>query len=473
MKKAKSFGINFENFFDKLLEKVHHEIETPYRDSENFVELSAGYLGILFSLSTSNSYPLLYKILYKKNSLLLNAAFRIPEICGELESVTKETVEYFLAKHASFVTKLLTDQNIKEKQVIDINFLYKKSLKLLLKNLGSELDRNSRDVPISLILGINSYIAYFIEKQSGAELRSEDFLQLYEKIEFFIREKSISKKIRAELYIFEVFILYIIPERKSDPDLLEKLSSGYFESLLNQNNKKAFKIIFEEILLPILCKNESAWETFFSNVSSTIKRNRNTKTSQIYLETFLLAPFKKLSPKSCESYSEVILTVISTQYNAFLTRNITIVLCEEILSNSSKLENLKKLINRILTKRELRPRDTDILYDVDEWMSSQGMGQNLQLYKETANNYQALPRCILLLAFQNLISELLCNPELDPVPFENFFAQFYAEQFEKVIERKRNMSLRPFEKLHKEFLMSLQSLLVFSEYIKNSKKYFI
>jgi hypothetical protein len=135
----------------------------------------------------------------------------------------------------------------------------------------------------------------------------------------------------------------------------------------------------------------------------------------------------------------------------------------------AKLINVVKLVEYLLIKEELRPRDATFVVDIREFVHRHGMSAELAQEMNTLNAYNGFPRILVNAFLERVVQRADSFDEATQASLDKCIAQIFDSFIFGYFKEGNNKTMKPFDDKHKVLLRKLQCLVVLSTYMRNCK----
>lgn len=329
----------------------------------------------------------------------------------------------------------------------------------LVNNTEEDMSRNCRVICQGIIGILNVPI---IGKHH--EL-SDNFVEGCTLIYKFLTSSSrVGRPFHKSKYFIIQQIEYILGDKIiSLADRKDKIMGGEFLTMVNYENKRPSKIIFDNAIFPLVIEDDVLFESFFKDLLGLFKLNKNNRHSQYNFKVFLVNDLSSLPFEAVRKLAAQYIKFINFENSAFILRQLCLIFCSLLRKVDPRVLEMKELLYIFLIKKEARPRDTSFLVEIDEFIRDTSLGEKIKRFEHKMNAYGSIPRMLTLLAIEHIIrgyknlseeqkgvsDQLLC-----------YIIETGLSDFESTLSDGR--IIKPFDTRHKKSLRVWQLMVVVS-----------
>ena len=313
-----------------------------------------------------------------------------------------------------------------------------------------------------------SLVSWLIEKGVGlAEEELAGLMQLYA----FITKPKAGIRLQPVLRSsFELFVEFL----QRDSLINEAKVKEYLEDcshlvVVNKFTRLAINKIYSSVLLPLVKPGSPLVDKYFKTAMDSIIRNRNTLIAYYMYESFLVVALEELCPETAEYICDRLIEVCEIDHAAFRLRRTATLVCRLMTTAPAKLINVVKLVEYLLIKEELRPRDATFVVDIREFVHRHGMSAELAQEMNTLNAYNGFPRILVNAFLERVVHRADSFDEATQASLDKCIAQIFDSFIFGYFKEGNNKTMKPFDDKHKVLLRKLQCLVVLSTYMRNCK----
>ena len=309
---------------------------------------------------------------------------------------------------------------------------------------------------------------------------SNNIIQIYQYI-----EKAVSLKYYlGYAQMFEVILGYFYHLQNDQQTLpnnvrnMEQLTHYYLDdkkqvNLVNSHNREAIKYVYLKGIKQFIASDEKNLDMLLEQMFSVMEDNKAMPIVQDLMDCFLnLSQIENHTDIEARCYDRIFYKILKNKKTPFQHRKVSLLLSCLIMVRHQNLVFYKKTLKLLVKKREIRPRDCNILLQIEEYIDDYSVEQFLLRQKNQLAVYGAFPRFLILLSIGKSIEIALeANDDADfkQTQFEIFLLEFCEYLLATVHQPKyTKKGQKPYEEQHKQQLCMWQCQMVVSNYLKKN-----